>query len=137
MEDYSNNNFNLTTSFANLTYEAEHDESLIEYKEVRETVNNYVAIFKKHLSYGDHPLNRILKAFASIFSCFVDDTILELESSRITICESYLQNSERKSKEIIITLRKFIIKFQSTLKLFYSRSFIYDCFIEEKDEFIN
>ena len=131
------NNFNLSASFANLTFEASNDESLVEYKEMREAVNNYIAHFRKHLQSFEHPLNIILKKFAEIFSSYVDNIIMDIESSRITICESYIQTSERKSKKIVASLQKFILMFQTVLKLFYSKSFSYDCFIEEKDECIN
>ncbi len=41
------------------------------------------------------------------------------------------------SNEITKSLQKFILKLQTSLRLMYSKTINYQCFIEEKDEFIN
>ena len=113
------------------------EDPINEYRELREKVNFYVKIFNEHISNPQHPIHFILRNFAELYSSHIIETLEEIESMRITITDTFINLTEKKLHYIVSEIQKFIIKVQTTLKLFYSRFIDLECFVEEKDEVIN
>jgi len=108
-----------------------------EYKEFRIRVKTYINIFKDHIFDPDHPINKVAKIFIRTFGNNIDDTLQELKKMRKSVSESFRNITEHRINQIIKQLQKFILKLQTCLRLMYSKTISYSCFIEEKDEFIN
>jgi hypothetical protein len=79
----------------------------------------------------------IIRKFISEYSEYIDMTISELNDLKKINSIEFSQELLIRSDEIIKTIQKFIIKSQTALRLMYSKTINYQCFIEEKDEFIN
>lgn len=108
-----------------------------EYKEYRQKVKSYMNVFKEHVFDIDHPINIVAKSFVRVFSNFINERIKELYSIKNSELEDFHKMSTLITDEIIKCFQKFIIKLQTALRLMYSKTINYQCFIEEKDEFIN
>ncbi len=108
-----------------------------EYKEYRNKVKCYIAIFKDHVFNKDHPINKVAKYFIRIFSEFIIEKIKELYILRNSNDPSFAEVAGTISDLITKSIQKFILKLQTSLRLMYSKTINYQCFIEEKDEFIN
>ena len=111
------------------------DDPNQEYEQYRLRVKMYLTIFKEHIFNHDHPINAIARHFIKVFSEYIDETLklLEANKSNIDLYDFRLI----KSQEITKDLQKFIIKLQTCLRLMFCKTINYQCFIEERDEFIN
>jgi hypothetical protein len=67
----------------------------------------------------------------------VEDSIKELYVLKNGNNPEFMERSVILTDEIVKALQKFIIKLQTALRLMYAKTINYQCFIEEKDEFIN
>ena len=139
----SDNTDNIITDRLNGSFVSINTESMSindpthEYKEYRNKVKAYINIFKEHVFDPDHPINVVSKYFIKIFSKYIQDKLKELHTMRNDKDPEYNKNCLIICGEITKALQKFILKLQSALRLMYSKTINYQCFIEEKDEFIN
>ena len=108
-----------------------------EYKEYRSKVKAYINIFKEHVFDHDHPINIVAKYFVKTFSIFIIEKMKDLYTMRNTSDPEFNRSATIICGEITKALQKFILKLQTALRLMYSKTINYQCFIEEKDEFIN
>jgi hypothetical protein len=128
----------LSSSFVSLNSdELTLNDNAYEYKEFRCRVRVYINIFKDHVFDKDHPMNMISVHFVKLFTKYVEDNIKELYVLKNSNSPDFYERSYNVTEEIVKALRKFIIKLQTALRLMYSKTINYQCFIEEKDEFIN
>ena len=106
--------------------------------ELKKKLKEFIKILKRHLNMKDHPINIIISIYCHHFSLMVKNKI---ESFERNTNKNLINDAEQKIKYISDTivedLKRFIIKIQTTTKLFYSKSINLDFFIEEKDELIN
>jgi hypothetical protein len=109
-----------------------------EYKDYRNQVKNYINIFKDHIYDKEHPINIVNKYFVKLFSEYLKEQIEEIKQNKKQKSdEEYNSSLTILIDEMIKCLQKFIIKLQTALRLMYAKTLNYQCFIEEKDEFIN
>jgi hypothetical protein len=108
-----------------------------EYKEFRYNVKSYMNIFREHITNIEHPINMIVKRFVKIITVVIKDELDYLYKIKDTNPEQYKQDIKIKTEKIIKLLQKMVIMLQTALRLMYARTISYNCFIEEKDEFIN
>lgn len=108
-----------------------------EYKEYRNKVRAYINIFKDHVFDYDHPIHIVAKYFIKIFSSFLKSKIKELNSLKNTNDPEFNKSATIICDTCVKAFQKFILKLQTALRLMYSKTINYQCFIEEKDEFIN
>ena len=100
-------------------------------------VKTYITIFKDHILDTDHPINKISKVFINTFGNHIEDELSDFHKMNYSISESYKKIVEHRVNQIIKQLQTFILKLQNTLRLMYSKTINYMCFVEEKDEFVN
>ena len=91
----------------------------------KKKLKKFIKLLKKHLNMKDHPINIIISIYCKHFSLVLQNEV-----------ENFANNNKNFS-DIIEDLKRFIMKIQTTTKLFYSKSINLDFFIEEKDELIN
>ena len=95
----------------------------------------FIRILKRHLNSKNHPINIIITFFCQIFSSILDQQVEIFSKNKNDA--NYKERIKSFSEEITEDLKKFIIKIQTTVKLFYNKSINLDFFVEEKDELIN
>src|SRR5690606_408338 len=71
------------------------------------------------------------------FSAHLMEKMKELHRLRNTNASEFTRTATITTNELTKALQKFILKLQTALRLMYSKTINYQCFIEEKDEFIN
>ncbi len=106
----------------------------------KKKLKEFIKILKRHLNQKDHPINIIISIYCHHFSLMVKnqiETIIDMENKDENSSINIDQKIKNISDKIIDDLKRFIIKIQSTTKLFYCKSTNLDFFIEEKDELIN
>ena len=106
----------------------------------KKKLKEFVKILKRHLNQKDHPINIIISIYCHHFSLMVKnqiETIIDMENKDENSNINIDQKIKNISDKIIDDLKRFIIKIQSTTKLFYCKSTNLDFFVEEKDELIN
>jgi hypothetical protein len=108
-----------------------------EYKEYRNKVKAYINIFKDHVFDCDHPIHIVAKYFIKIFSNFLQSKIKELYALKNMNDPEFNKSATIICDTCVKAMQKFILKLQTALRLMYSKTINYQCFIEEKDEFIN
>jgi len=108
-----------------------------EYKEFRHRVKTYISIFRDHILDLDHPINKISKVFVNTFSNHIEDELRDLHKMKKSVSDSFKNMAEHRVNQIIKQLQSFILKLQTALRLMYSKTISYTCFVEEKDEFVN
>jgi hypothetical protein len=108
-----------------------------EYREYRNRVNMYIKIFREHVFEKDHPFNIVSLHFSSIFAIYIQNCIKEIYIIKSSTNPNAGKEIEIICNNIIKVLQKFIIEFQTALRLMYVKTISYNCFVEEKDEFIN
>ena len=113
------------------------NDPAFEYKEFRSRVKVYVNIFREHLFDNDHPINMVSKFFVNIYSAYIQDNLKELYILKNSKNPEFQKEALIRCDMIVKSLQKFIIKLQTALRLMYSKTINFQCFIEEKDEFIN
>ena len=106
-----------------------------EYKEYKNRVKLYISIFKEHIFKNEHPLNIIARHFIKVFSAYIEQQIKLMEFNKANV--DFCNFGKRITEEITKSLQKFIINLQTALRLMYCKTINYQCFIEERDEFIN
>ena len=86
----------------------------------KEEMNNKTIKYKKNHSIKDEN--------------FTENLLVTANSNNKIDYNQYLHN---KYNLIVDSLQKFILKLQTSLRLMYAKTINYQCFIEEKDEFVN
>ncbi len=140
LEENHNNLINdrLSGSFYSVnTSSLSKNDPTHEYKEFRNLVKSYMQIFKEHVFDPDHPINKIVKVFIKAFTNHINEEMKELLSIKGNMSESLKNITDHRVNLIIKQLQSFILKLQTCLRLMYSKTLSYSCFVEEKDEFIN
>jgi len=107
-----------------------------EYREYRQKVKKYISLFKFHIFDLDHPVNIINRYFVKVFCSYLKNKIHWLISQNFEESELMKQAGEFEC-EITHSLQKYIVKLQSCIRLMYAKCMNYQCFLEERDDFIN
>ncbi len=107
-----------------------------EYKEYRQKVKKYISLFRMHIFDIEHPINIINKSFTKEFSSYLKDKIHDIISQNLQENE-VMQKASELEREVSNSIQKYIIKLQSSIRLMYARCMNYQCFLEERDDFIN
>ena len=113
------------------------DDAGMKYKESRTKVKRYIMNFKEHILNKDHPINIVAQLFESVWVDFANNKLDLMKSNYPVPTEENKKDIEKDVAELTYQFRKFVIKLQICLKLFYSRTINYSYFNEEKDELIN
>ena len=116
-------------SFGDSKEDLELYEEDLAYK-TKKKLKKFIKLLKKHLNMKDHPINIIISIYCKHFSLILQNQIENFTNN----------NSDKKIKnfsDIIEDLKRFIMKIQTTTKLFYCKSVNLEFFIEEKDELVN
>ena len=113
----------------------ESNDTDSKYKSYRNKVKKYIEIFKQHIVYKDHPINRVIQIFEKTWVKYIDKKILVLNNNNNS--EEEKANINFLVESLTRELQNFIIKIQICLKLFYCRAINYACFANEKDELMN
>ena len=126
-DDDTNNDINISINDATDTDS--------KYKTFRNKVKKYIDIFKEHIVYKDHPINKVIQIFEKTWVKYIEKQIMRIKNN--------LNSDEEKANMNLLIdnltrdLQNFIIKVQICLKLFYCRAINYSCFTNEKDELMN
>lgn len=102
----------------------------------KKKLKKFIKILKRHLNLKDHPINIIISIYCKHFSLALHNQIeifFNMNKNNI----DFQKKLNNYSDKIIEDLKRFIIKIQTTTKLFYCKSINLDFFVEEKDELIN
>ena len=133
----ANANIELDNNSSNCEKENDNEkenEIELRYKMYRNKVKKYIYIFRQHIVYKDHPINKVIQIFEEAWVKYVDKKI------------EFIKNFDENENEYNINsmvdkltyqLQNFVIKMQNCLKLFYCRAIDFSCFNNEKDELIN
>ncbi len=105
------------------------------YKSFRNKVKKYIYIFKEHIVYKDHPINKVIQIFEKIWVKYVEEKIKFLDNFNDSENNNYNLNAT--VDELTRDLQNFVIKMQICLKLFYCKTIDLSCFFNEKDELMN
>lgn len=100
-------------------------------------IKEYMKIIKKHIKKIDHPINIITKFFENQISKVIEFEISELKKLKESNNNQFSTECDEACEDIVDHIQKFLLKIQTTLKIFYSGSIHMDCFTEEKDEVLN
>ena len=103
----------------------------------KKKLKEFIKILKRHLNMEDHPINIIISIFCHQFSHLIKnqiEAIISMKKKNETDIDKKIKNF---SDLIVDELKRFIIKIQTSIKLFYCKAITLDFFIEEKDEFYN
>ena len=131
---------NLGGSFSNSFIKGDENEDLatLKYKEFRNKVKRYILKFKEHILNKDHPINRVVQIFESIWVEYVSSKIYSIKQKYEDYnSKVFLKEINEIVNEMTEQLQRFVVHLQICLKLFYSRTINFSCFNEEKDELIN
>ena len=126
-DDNNDNDVNISVNDA-----ADSDSK---YKSYRNKVKKYIEIFKQHIAYKDHPINKVIQIFEKTWVKYIEKKIMVINNNNNT--EDEKANISILIENLIRELQNFIIKVQICLKLFYCRAINYACFANEKDELMN
>lgn len=127
----------MNSSFCSVNDTNASNDPSNEYREIRNKIKTYISIFKKHIFDPEHPINIIATHFNNVFAKFLEEKNTELYNLKNSEEEDFNKIVIDTTNDLVRIVQKFIIKLQTTLRLFYSRTLDYRCFIEERDEFIN
>ena len=133
------------TFMANANIEVDNNSSNFEkeneiearYKMFRNKVKKYIFIFRQHIVYKDHPINKVIQIFEETWVKYVDKKIQFIYNFEDSDNENEKYNINAIVDSITFQLQNFAIKMQNCLKLFYCRAIDFSCFNNEKDELIN
>ena len=113
------------------------EDPAYKYKLIRNKIKRYIKTFKEHIMNKDHPINIVVQIFEKFWVIYANEKI---ETMKKTYPEEN-EDNEDEIKKIVLDLTKqvqtFVMKAQTCLKLFYSRTINFTAFNEEKDELIN
>ena len=127
MEEDTNNDISINVNDATDTDS--------KYKSFRRRVKKYIEIFRQHIGYKDHPINKVIQIFESSWVKYIEKKIMIINNNNNSDEEK--ANINLLIDNLIRELQNFIIKVQVCLKLFYCRAINYTCFANEKDELMN
>ena len=116
-------------SFGDSREDLESYEEDLGYR-AKKKLKKFIKLLKRHLNMKDHPINIIISIYCKQFSLVLQN---EVENFAINNSDLKIKNFT----DIIEDLKRFIMKIQTTTKLFYCKSVNLDFFIEEKDELVN
>ena len=105
------------------------------YKTYRNKVKKYIEIFRQHIVYKDHPINKVIQIFEKCWVKYIEKHLLTIRNN--TGSDEEKANINLLIDNLMRELQNFIIKVQVCLKLFYCRAINYTCFANEKDELMN
>ena len=105
------------------------------YKTYRNKVKKYIEIFRQHIVYKDHPINRVIQIFEKTWVKYIEKNILAIKNDNES--DEAKANTNLLIDNLTREFQNFIIKVQVSLKLFYCRAINYSCFSNEKDELMN
>ena len=105
------------------------------YKTYRNKVKKYIEIFRQHIVYKDHPINKVIQIFEKFWVKYIEKHLLTIRNN--TGSDEEKANINLLIDNLMRELQNFIIKVQVCLKLFYCRAINYTCFANEKDELMN
>ena len=125
--DFKNNFFASFSSFI-----SEADNPSTSKSNIKETINDYIQMFNKHISNTDHPINVIISHFVNAFCKYVNKRLEVLKSEEFDNDKVEIQ-----CNIVIRQLQNFIEETEVITKLFYSKSISFNFFQNEKDEFKN
>ena len=127
IDDDNDNEINISVNEA-----ADSDSK---YKSYRNKVKKYIEIFKQHITYKDHPINKVIQIFEKTWVKYIKKNIERINNNDQSLEDKAYANNliDNLTREF----QNFIIKVQICLKLFYCRAINYQCFINEKDELMN
>ena len=138
---------NVNTSMLNVTqnlggsfgdsFNQVDDDAGMKYKESRTKVKRYIMNFKEHILNKDHPINIVAQLFESVWVEYATHKLELMKSNYPEPTDENKKYIEKDVAELTYQFRKFVVKLQICLKLFYSRTINYSSFNEEKDELIN
>lgn len=103
----------------------------------KKKLKQFIKVLKRHLNLKDHPIHIIISIYCKYFSVYLGNklnSLIYMKNSKDTNFEQQLKSF---LDEIVEDLKRFIIKIQTTTKLFYCKAINLDFFVEEKDELIN
>ena len=105
------------------------------YKSYRNKVKKYIEIFRQHITYKDHPINKVIQLFEATWVKYIKKQLGRISNKDQSLEEKAFANNliDNLTREF----QNFIIKVQICLKLFYCRAINYSCFVNEKDELMN
>ena len=127
IEDTNENDINLSLN--------EGMDSDVKYKSYRNKVKKYIEIFKQHITYKDHPINKVIQIFEKTWVKYINKQIQIINNKDQSLEEKAYTNNL--IDNLTRDFQNFIIKVQICLKLFYCRAVNYSCFVNEKDELMN
>ena len=137
------NLLNVTDNYAGSFISSSFDKSFTSsnetnynYKQMRKHIRDIISLFKQDLSNTEHPITKVIHIFETQLSYVVQSQLKILETSEKE-GEDVYQTYKDLFNEIEYHIKKFIIKIQTALKLFYAPVIDLDCFREERDETIN
>ena len=130
----ANANIEIDNSSESSHHENENDIEK-KYKFFRKRVKKYIYIFKQHIVYKDHPINKVIQIFEEAWVKYVEKKMKFM--SNFDDNENNYYNLSAIIDGITRELQTFVIKMQICLKLFYCRAIDFSCFNNEKDELIN
>ena len=116
------------------------NEIELKYKMFRNKVKKYIYIFRQHIVYKDHPINRVIQIFEGAWVKYIDKKIEFINNFDDNDNDNENENNYNINSlvdTLTYQLQNFVIKMQNCLKLFYCRAIDYSCFNNEKDELIN
>ena len=128
----ANGNVEIDTNSSN---QEKENETELKYKSFRNKVKKYIYIFRQHIIYKDHPINKVIQIFEEAWVKYVEKQIDFINNFDDKENDNY--NINLLIDRITYQLQNFVIKMQICLKLFYCRAIDYSCFNNEKDELIN
>ena len=100
-------------------------------------LKQFIKVLKRHLNIKDHPINIIISLYCKYFSLYLGNKIDAFIDMKNRKENNFTQEIKSFSDEFIEDLKRFIIKIQTTTKLFYCKAVNLEFFVEEKDELIN
>ena len=89
------------------------------YKTYRNRVKKYIEIFKEHIVYKDHPINKVIQIFEKAWVKYVDKHMIMMNNNQ---SEKEKERTNSLIDNIIRDFQNFIIRVQICLKLFYCRT---------------
>ena len=130
----------ITDNFGGSFGEFKEDLDLIEEDsgiKSKKKLKEFIRIFKRHLNKKEHPINIIISIFCEQYSFVLENQVNLFLNNKNKNDLNFEIKIKSFSDEIVEDLKRFIIKIQTTIKLFYCKSINLEFFVEEKDELIN
>ena len=116
-------------------FENEIKNTSFEQNNTRKEMLSLVKLIKNQIENEDHPINIVISIFEKQISSLIDNLLESYNNEDEK--EEFLKNIVDLNDTIINNIQKFAKKIYIATKLFYSKVFHLNCFVEEKDELIN